>query len=503
MFKKILIANRGEIAVRVMRACRELGIRTVAIYSDADRGALHIRYADEAHRIGPPPSAESYLRIDAILDAARDAGVEAVHPGYGFLSENPGFARACEKAGIIFIGPSAQAMELMGSKTAARRAAKQAGLPVVPGTETNLETLQDIKEAARRAGYPVMLKASSGGGGKGLRTVEREDEIESAFLVARSEALNAFGDGSVYVEKFLTRPRHIEIQILGDHYGRVIHLGERECSLQRRHQKVLEESPSPFVGASLRSEMGEAAVRIGKFASYTNAGTVEFLADQEGRFYFLEMNTRIQVEHPVTEAVTGIDLVKAQVRIAAGDPLPWTQEEIGRRGHALECRIYAEDPANNFFPSPGLIRRLRVPMGPGVRDDSGVYEGWTVPIEYDPLLSKLVAWGSDREEALARMRRALDEYEVTGIKTNIGFFRRLLGHPDFVRGCFDTGFLDRLLAEGFATDEDAAPEDLRAAALAAAMASFRNESRAPRREHGMSRWKAAGRDWLLNNRHYT
>ncbi|MGH9395837.1 MAG: acetyl-CoA carboxylase biotin carboxylase subunit [Terriglobia bacterium] len=499
MFGKILVANRGEIAVRVMRACREMGIYTVAVYSDADRNALHVRYADEAYRIGLPPSVESYLRIDHILEAARASQTEAIHPGYGFLSENPEFASECAKSGIVFIGPTARAMELMGSKTAARRAVIQAGLPVVPGTSGNLESFEEVKHAAASLGYPVMLKAAAGGGGKGLRTVEREIDLESAFRTARSEAQNAFNDASVYLEKHLNRPRHIEVQILGDHHGHIVHLGERECSLQRRHQKVMEESPSPFVSEELRRRIGETAVRIGQLAGYTNAGTVEFLVDQDRNFYFLEMNTRLQVEHPVTEAVTGIDLVKVQIRIAAGEPLPWSQTDVERRGHALECRIYAEDPLNNFFPSPGLIRRLRVPMGPGIRDDSGIYEGWTVPLEYDPLLSKLVAWGRGRQEAMARMRRALSEYQVMGIKTNIGFFRRLLDHPDFVAGDFDTAFLDRLLLGGFAANGTVPPEALRMAALAAALHASRHMPRTINRERFESKWKTAGRNALLNN----
>ncbi|MGH9351507.1 MAG: acetyl-CoA carboxylase biotin carboxylase subunit [Terriglobia bacterium] len=500
MFKKILIANRGEIAVRVIRACREMGIQTVAVYSDADRKALHVRYADEACRVGPALPAESYLRIDRVLASARACKTEAIHPGYGFLSENPEFPRACEKAGYVFIGPSAEAMELMGSKTAARRAVMKASLPVVPGTAGTLETIGEIKRAAADFGYPVMLKASAGGGGKGLRVVHREAELESALRTARAEAKNAFGDDSVYVEKYLERPRHIEVQILGDHHGHLIHLGERECSLQRRHQKVMEESPSPFVDEELRRRMGETAVRIGRLAGYTNAGTVEFLVDRDRNFYFLEMNTRLQVEHPVTEEVTGIDLVKAQIRIAAGERLPWRQEDILRRGHALECRIYAEDPENNFFPSPGLIQRLRVPMGPGVRDDSGVYEGWTVPLEYDPLLSKLVARGGSREEALARMKRALGEYEVAGIKTNIAFFLRLLQHPAVVAGELDTAFIDRLLASELQPEEKDHSQERRMAALAVMIESMLRAPHSIIERPSQSRWKAARLEKLLNNR---
>lgn len=501
MFKKILIANRGEIAVRVIRACREMDLATVAVFSDADRNALHVRYADEAHHVGPAPSVESYLRIDRILDAARASGADAIHPGYGFLSENPEFARECERAGVSFIGPSAASMELMGSKTAARKAVLAAGLPVVPGTAVNLDSLEEVRRTAEGLGYPVMLKASAGGGGKGLRRVDREQDLESAFATARAEAQNAFKDSAVYVEKYLDRPRHIEVQILGDHHGQIIHLGERECSLQRRHQKVMEESPSPFVTPKLRRQIGEAAVRIGAIASYANAGTVEFLLDQERNFYFLEMNTRLQVEHPVSEAVTGIDLVQAQIRIAAGEPMRWSQDKITHRGHAVECRIYAEDPSNQFFPSPGRIERLRVPMGPGVRDDSGVYERWTVPLDYDPLLSKLIAWAESREQALARMRRALNEYEVEGIATNIGFFRRLLRQPDVEAGEFDTGFLDRMLAEGLTNEPPAPPETLRVATLAAALESaFHANGHVPPARNRESRWRSGGRNQLLNNR---
>jgi acetyl-CoA carboxylase biotin carboxylase subunit len=500
MFRKVLIANRGEIAVRVMRACREMDIRTVAVYSDVDRKALHVRYADEAYHIGPALSTESYLRIDRMIEVARRSGAEAIHPGYGFLAENPDFARACADAGLVFIGPPVAAMELMGSKTASRRALMQAGLPVVPGTDRNLETLEEVERVAGEIGYPVMLKASAGGGGKGLRLVFAPEELESAYRNARSEAQNAFNDPAIYLEKYLERPRHIEIQILGDQHGNLIYLGERECSLQRRHQKVMEECPSPLVDDDLRHRMGKTAVRIGKLAGYFNAGTVEFLVNQKREFYFLEMNTRLQVEHPVTEMVMGIDMVKEQLRIAAGEPLRWRQEDVRLRGAALECRIYAEDPANNFFPSPGLIQRLQAPRGPGIRSDSGVYEGWTVPLEYDPLLAKLVVWGNDRAEAVARLRRALSEYEVFGIKTTIPFFRRVVDHADFVAGRIDTGFIDRALAEGILSEDEPSAELERVALLAAALDASRQWSRRsrpapPARE---SAWKTAGRDALLN-----
>lgn len=500
MFRKVLIANRGEIAVRIMRSCREMGIATVAVFSDVDRKSLHVRYGDEAYAIGPAPSTESYLRIDRILDAARKSGAEAIHPGYGFLAENPDFARACADVGVVFIGPPVAAMELMGSKTASRRAVLEAGLPVVPGTDRNLESFEEVERRAREIGYPVMLKAAAGGGGKGLRLVNTPEELASAYRDARSEAQNAFGDPSVYLEKYLDRPRHIEIQILGDQYGNLIHLGERECSMQRRHQKVIEECPSPLVDDALRARMGETAVQIGRLAGYFNAGTVEFLVDRDRNFYFLEMNTRLQVEHPITETVVGLDLVKEQLRIAAGEPLRRSQEDVQMRGVAIECRIYAEDPENNFFPSPGRIERLQPPRGPWIRSDSGVYEGWNVPLEYDPLLAKLIAWGADREEAVARMRRALREYEILGIKTNIAFFRRVFEHPDYLDGNFDTEWIDRALAGGLMRGEEPDAEVERVAAIAALLAS-RHRVRAalsPTNSSGAISWKSAGREALLD-----
>ncbi|HEX5412131.1 MAG TPA: acetyl-CoA carboxylase biotin carboxylase subunit [Terriglobia bacterium] len=501
LFKKILVANRGEIAVRVMRACREMGIRSVAVFSEVDRKALHVRYADEALAIGPAPAIESYLRVDRIIDAARRSGAEAIHPGYGFLAESADFARACSDAGIVFIGPSPEAMELMGSKTAARRLVMKAGLPVIPGTEANLESIEDVARVAREIGYPVMLKASAGGGGKGLRMVPTEADLESAWRNARSEAQNAFDDPSVYLEKRLERPRHVEIQLLGDAHGNLIYLGERECSLQRRHQKILEECPSPMLDPELRRRMGETAVRIGKLACYTNAGTAEFLVDQERNFFFLEMNARLQVEHPVTELVVGIDLVKEQIHIAAGDRLAWQQQDVRLRGAAIEARIYAEDPARDFFPSPGLITRLSIPSGPGVRNDSGVYEGWRVPLEYDPLLAKLVVWGTDRSQAVASMQRALSEYEVAGLQTNLQFFRQLLAHPEFVGGQLDTSFIDRMLAGR--TLKIAPPTELgRVAILAVAleMSRWAQQHRGDARPNGRaSRWKAEGRVEELNH----
>ena len=497
MFKKILIANRGEIAVRVMRACREMGIRTVAVYSEVDRASLHVLYADEAYPIGPAPATESYLRIDRILEVARRSGAEAVHPGYGFLAENHQFAAACRDAELVFIGPPAEAMQLMGSKTASRQALRAASFPVVPGTYENLASIEQVRQAAQQVGYPLMLKASAGGGGKGMRRLTSPDELESAFHTARSEALNAFNDPGLYAERYLERPRHIEIQILGDHHGHLIHLGERECSLQRRHQKVMEEAPSPFVDAAMRAAMGETAVRIAKLARYTNAGTVEFLVDPDRNFYFLEMNTRLQVEHPVTELVVGLDLVKEQIRIAAGEPLPLRQEDVRFQGAALECRLYAEDPDNNFFPSPGLIRRLRTPSGPGIREDTGVYEGWRVPLEYDPLLAKLIAWGKDRHEAIARIERALGEYHLEGIKTNLHFFRQVLQERDFIAGRIDTHYIDTLLGKDARAETKPVEDHERVAVLGAALEAWQKTSTTATRYPPPSGWKIAGRQALL------
>ena len=445
MFKKILIANRGEIAVRVIRACHEMGIAAVAVYSDVDRASLHVRKADEAYPIGAPAASESYLNIQKILDVAARSGADAIHPGYGFLSENGKFARACGEAGVKFIGPTAAAMDAMGSKTRARQAMERAGVPFVPGTSRGLESVEQAEEVASRIGYPVMLKAAAGGGGKGMRLVHSPGELKSALEGARSEAERSFGDSEVYIEKAIPNPRHIEMQVLADEHGNTVYLGERECSLQRRHQKVVEEAPSPIVDADMRKRMGDVAVRVAQAAGYTNAGTVEFLVDQQKNFYFLEMNTRLQVEHPVTELITGLDLVHLQIRIAAGERLPFTQDQVMIRGHAIECRIYAEDPDNNYFPSPGKITLLLLPSGPGIRRDSGMYEGWTVPMDYDPLLAKLIGYGTDREQAISRLTRALNEYFVGGIKTNISLFRRILNDADFRAAKIDTGFLDRLL----------------------------------------------------------
>lgn len=505
MFKKVLIVNRGEIAVRVIRACREMGIASVAVFSEVDRAALHVSKADEAYPIGPAAARESYLNIPKILEVARKSGAEAIHPGYGFLSENAQFARACTEAGIKFIGPPASAMELMGSKTRARTAMQAASVPMVPGSARGL-TVAEAEVMAAQVGFPVMIKAAAGGGGKGMRLVRSAADLKSSFETAQSEALRAFNDGEVYIEKFIENPRHIEIQVLADEHGNVVYLGERECSVQRRHQKVIEEAPSAIVDEGMRRRMGAVAVQAARSAGYANAGTIEFLVDAARNFYFLEMNTRLQVEHPVTELVTGLDLVQLQLRIASGEKLPFKQEDVELRGHAIECRIYAEDPENNFFPSPGKITRLIRPSGPGVREDSGVYEGWTVPLDYDPMLSKLITYAPDRAAAIARMRRALDEYFIGGIKSNLPLFRRILEHPDFASAQIDTGFLDRLLAAKpqTATSSNGLSEIAAvSAALFAATAPQKNgQSGAQpesRKQAELSAWKRAGRAEGLRN----
>lgn len=504
MFRKVLIANRGEIAVRIIRACREMGIGAVAVFSDVDRASEHVLLADEAYPIGPAPSTESYLRIDKLLEVARRSGADALHPGYGFLAENPALPHACRAAGVTFIGPSAEAMELMGSKTAARQTAQRVGAPVIPGSDGPLASDKEAVRLASEWSYPVLLKAVAGGGGKGMRIIRTPEQWPGAWRDARSEAQNAFGDPSLYLEKYLERPRHVEIQILGDEHGNLIHLGERECSLQRRHQKLVEESPSPMMTPALREEMGDAAIQIARAAGYTNAGTLEFLVVASARrgrdwdFYFLEMNTRLQVEHPVTELVTGLDLVKEQIRIAAGEKLAYRQADIEWRGAAIECRLYAEDPSNNFFPCPGRITRLERPAGPGVRVDGYVYEGWNVPVDYDPLLAKLICGGRDRSEAVARLRRALDEYLVGGIQTNLSFFRRLVSREEFLRGELDTELVDRLLAEW--TEPALAPVLANVAAVAAAlgeMAATTTNGAGPAAPP--SRWKQAARAGSLSS----
>ncbi len=480
---KVLIANRGEIAVRVIRACKELGFGTVAVFSDCDRNALHVRLADEAFHIGPSPAADSYLRIDTIIDVATRSGATLVHPGYGFLAENEDFSQACVDAGLTFVGPTPHVISLMGSKTAARQAAIAAGVPVVPGTADPFR--DDASDAemtgeAARIGYPLVVKAVSGGGGKGMRTVSTPDELLPAIRTARSEAGSAFGDSAVYLERRIVKPRHIEIQLLGDHHGTVIPFVERDCSIQRRHQKVVEESPSMALTTETRTAMAECAAMVARSVGYTNAGTIEFLLDENGDFYFLEMNTRLQVEHPVTEQVTGIDLVHWQLRIALGEKLTIDPAQaLTPRCHAIECRIYAEDPDRNFMPSPGLVRALSTPSGPGIRDDRGVASGFEIPIFYDSMIAKLVAWGDTRLDAIARLRRALDEYRVVGVKTTTPFFQWLTAQDDFLQGRFDTTYLDQLLktrqGQVFA-EADAATE--RAAIVAVALQSWFRAHRA-------------------------
>ena len=507
MFHKILIANRGEIAVRVIRACRDLNISPIAIFSEADAGAQHVRLADEAYCVGPAPSSASYLNISAIIDAAQKAGAEAIHPGYGFLAENPDFAQSVVQAKLVFIGPPAAAMEVMGSKTNARRAAIDAGAPVVPGTTEALKSFQDAQQTAEEIGYPIMLKAAAGGGGKGMREVTSATELRSAFEAAQSEALSAFGNADVYVEKVVEKPRHIEIQVFADRHGNYVHLGERECSIQRRHQKVIEECPSPLNDPQLRQRMGDAAIKIARSVDYVGAGTVEFLySDATRDFYFLEMNTRLQVEHPVTELVTGLDLVREQISVAAGQPLSFAQSEVRWQGHAIECRVYAEDPSNNFLPSPGKISYLRIPAGPGIRDDGGVAQGDEVSIYYDPMISKLAAWGRTRDEAIDRMRRALDEYAVGGIKTTLPFFREVIRDEEFIAAKLDTGFITRFnrrranSANGTGPGTDSTTKrDI--AIIAAALAYRRGVGKSNERQSSQvqSKWKMSGRDSLLNN----
>ncbi len=443
MFRKVLIANRGEIALRVIRACRELGIETVAVYSEADRESLHVRFADDDVCIGPPPSRLSYLRIPALIAAAEITGADAIHPGYGFLAENPEFAETCAASGVTFIGPTADQIRLMGDKAAARKLVQDLQIPVVPGSKGAIEDAADAQAIAEEIGFPVIIKAAAGGGGKGMRVARDADAFAQAFQLARNEALGAFGSAEVYVEKYLAKPRHVEIQIMGDQHGRVMHLGERDCSVQRRHQKLIEESPSPAVTHELRERMGEAAVRASAHIGYVGAGTVEFLLDESGEFYFMEMNTRIQVEHPVTEMVTNFDLVKEQISVAAGEPLG-LQLKGGRvRGHAIECRVNAEDPYRNFQPSPGKITVYHPPGGPGVRVDTHIYAGYTVPPYYDSLVAKVIVHANTRAQALARMNQALDSFIIEGVTTTIPFLRRVIQHPSFVEGAVDTKFLER------------------------------------------------------------
>jgi acetyl-CoA carboxylase biotin carboxylase subunit len=441
--KKVLIANRGEIAIRIMRTCRELDIETVAVYSEADRTSLHVRYSHEAYLIGKAPSSESYLNIDKIIDVAKSCGADAIHPGYGFLSENAEFAKRCTNEGIIFIGPTPEVIVQMGDKIQAREAMINAKIPIVPGTKGKITTEEEVLNVIQDIGLPIMIKASAGGGGKGMRLVKHKSEVVSAVRAARSEARSSFGDDSVYIEKYITSPHHIEFQILADQHGNVVHLFERECSVQRRHQKMIEETPSPLMTSELREEMGKCAVDAAKAVDYVGAGTIEFLVDNDLNYYFLEMNTRLQVEHPITERVTGIDLVKQQIRVAEGHPLEFKQEELFQRGHAIECRIYAEDPDNNFMPSSGKVYKISEPLGLGVRTDGYVYEGYEIPIYYDPMISKLIVWGKTRDEAIRRMRRALYEYKITGVKTSIKMLERVMNNENFISGNYDTHFIEK------------------------------------------------------------
>ncbi len=494
MFKKVLVANRGEIAVRVLRACRELGLSTATVYSDADRTALHVRYADEAYHIGPPPAIQSYLCIDKIIAVAREAQVDAIHPGYGFLAENPAFARACRDAGLAFIGPSPESMELMGDKAAARRTAAEVGIPILPGTDHEIEDEEEARAVAEQIGFPLLVKAAVGGGGKGMRTVHSPEELPFAVMAARREAQSTFGDGAIYLEQLVEGARHIEVQILGDQHGNIVSLGERECSLQRRHQKLLEESPSMALDRKLRAHLWEAAIALAQAVDYTNVGTVEFLLDKDKNFYFLEMNTRLQVEHPVTELVSGVDIVKDQLRIASGRVLRYSQEDLRIKGWALECRVCAEDPYDGFLPSTGSITGLQEPTGPGVRVDSGIYEGFDVSLYYDPLISKLCVWGETRGEAILRMRRALEEYRIIGVKTNIPFHQQIVNHTEFIYGQFDTTFVENRFAMQQANGKGL----IEAAAIAATMVAHdKRRSRVGTLEHPESRasnsWKIAGR----------
>jgi acetyl-CoA carboxylase, biotin carboxylase subunit len=499
LFRKVLIANRGEIAVRVIRACRELGLRTVAVYSDADRNAVHVRYATEAYHIGPPSPRESYLRIEKILDVARRSGADAIHPGYGFLSERAEFSQACRDEGIAFIGPPPEAIEIMGDKIAARNAVRPAGVPLVPGTDLDMNGGQEyFMDAAEKVGFPLLIKAAAGGGGKGMRRVHKIEDFMPALASAQREAEAAFGEGTVYLERLIEGGRHIEIQVIGDQHGNVIHLGERECSIQRRHQKLLEESPSPFVEANpdlhLRERMGEIAVKAAQAVNYVNAGTIEFIVDKDGNYYFLEMNTRLQVEHPVTELVTGVDLVKEQIRVARGRKLSRTQEQITWSGHAIECRINAEDPYNNFIPSTGTITAMRLPNGPSVRVDSGIATGDSITPYYDSMIAKLIVWGETRPEALLRMRRALSEYRIMGVHTSIPFHQNLLDSMSFLAGQYDTSFVEERFSMDSEEDKDRRPEIAAILAALVAHEARQHAAQVVRRDpRDVSNWKWIGR----------
>ncbi len=491
LFEKVLVANRGEIAIRIFRALIEMGIKSVAVYSEADRLSSHLRYADEAYLIGPPPASESYLCIDKIIDVAKRAKAQAIHPGYGFLAESHEFAKACEENGIVFIGPSSKSIHAMGIKTEAKRIMKQAGVPVIPGPD---KPVGDIEEAARVAdeiGYPIMLKASGGGGGKGMRVVKSSGELPQAFRTAKGEAEAYFANPDIFIEKFIEKPRHIEVQVIADNHGNVIHLGERECSIQRRYQKLIEESPSPAITPEQRCKIGDIAVRAAKAADYRNAGTVEFIMDKQGNFYFLEMNTRLQVEHPVTEFVTGIDIVATQIRIASGEKLPYRQEDISWRGSAIECRIYAEDPLNDFIPSLGTVRHLRNPEGPWVRVESHLYPGYEIPVYYDPLIAKLITWGVDRQSAIARMSRALEEYIIEGIETTIPFHMWVMRDPRFSAGDFDTSYIDTHYIGSARNERHRIPDDV--AIIAASISALETTTQTYVRSAPSSRWRQIAR----------
>ncbi len=495
MIKRVLVANRGEIALRVMRTCREMGIVSVAVYSDADRNSMHVRFSDLAYYIGPSPSSESYLNIDKIIEAAKKAKADAIHPGYGFLSENAEFSERCRKEGIIFIGPSPHSISMMGDKITARKTMLKAGVPVVPGTTDPIVDEQEAIKVIKKIGLPVMVKASAGGGGKGMRLVDKEEDIISKIRGARSEAKAAFGNDAVYIEKYISSPHHIEFQVLADQHGNVIHLFERECSVQRRHQKVIEETPSPLMNPAVREEMGKHAVAAARAADYEGAGTIEFIVDDNLNYYFLEMNTRLQVEHPITERVVGIDLVREMINIANGQELTYKQDQLSQNGHAIECRIYAEDPDQNFMPSPGLIQHISEPLGFGVRHDGYVYEGYEIPIYYDPLISKLIVWGKTREESIARMKRALSTYKITGVKTSIKFLERIMETPDFVKGNYNTHFIEK--NQKYLSQTDKCKGDCKAMAIIAAFVDHQQRLAKAQPKNGQeakaSRWKTSGR----------
>lgn len=486
---KLLVANRGEIALRIMRSVREMGILTVAVYSEADRNALHVRFADEAICIGPPPSSQSYLVMEKIIQAAKDTQANAIHPGYGFLSENEEFARKVKEAGLIFIGPSADSIELMGSKLAAKAAVAKFNVPLVPGTSEPISDIVAAKKISKEIGYPILIKASAGGGGKGMRVVESESDFENQMERAISEATSAFGDGSVFIEKYVTQPRHIEFQIFGDQHGNVVHLFERECSIQRRHQKVIEEAPSSVLTPELRNKMGEAAVNVAKAANYYNAGTVEFIVDENKDFYFLEMNTRLQVEHPVTEMITGLDLVKLQIKVAEGEKLPFAQNELTIHGHAVEVRVYAEDPANNFLPDIGTLKTYKRPQGHGVRVDDGFEQGMTIPFYYDPMIAKMICHDETRERAIEKTIRAIDEYEITGLETTLGFCRMVMKHEAFRSGDFDTKFVEKYFKPELLKGNDQPEEALLAAMLSALTQENKKSTTLPATTTGGSQWK--------------